>query len=319
MNYWLLCACASFAAIFLVAAVGNLFSAAIQTFLSRRATLLTWCPDNIFLIRVTPAIAALVVVAGLVIPAFLKFEPVATQEQVGGLLSIFALFGASAFAFSLFRFVYRVSAGFLLQRQWQAIAEPLVDGAGHVLVFKLALPGAVVATVGAFRPKIFVSTSVVSALTPEELAAAIAHEKAHVRTFDNLKRVLMHSATSPLFSAYVEQAWAKASELAADANAVAQGASPLDLASALLKVARMAVARIPRAALVASLVPAGQQSIAHRLDALMAASDEGLISKRSSLTRILSLFALSLAAVAFIFSRPVILSAVHELIEKLVR
>ena len=100
-----------------------------------------------------------------------------------------------------------------------------------------------VALVGLVMARLFVARRVIEACTTDEFDAVIAHEQAHARTRDNLRRLAMTAAPDPLGLLPVGQrmldAWLHAAELAADEWAAGRTNAVL-LASALVKVARMA-------------------------------------------------------------------------------
>ena len=107
-----------------------------------------------------------------------------------------------------------------------------------------------VSLAGVFRTRILVGAAVRGSLTEAELDVALAHERAHRRAFDNLKRFVMFCAPD-LFggsaaSRKVEAAWRATAEWLADARAVdGDGTRAVQLASALVKVSRLALAPSP--------------------------------------------------------------------------
>ena len=101
---------------------------------------------------------------------------------------------------------------------------------------------------GILRPTIVVGRRVREALTREELDVALAHEVAHRQSWDNVKRFAMFASPDVLrftrAAADLEQGWCAEAECLADARAVDGDASlAANLASALVKVARLATAR----------------------------------------------------------------------------
>jgi hypothetical protein len=120
-----------------------------------------------------------------------------------------------------------------------------VDLAGSpVRAYRVDQESPVFAVVGVRRPRLFVSTRVLEALTPAEVEAALAHERAHLAARDNLKRLAMASAPDLLrlfpASRALEGEWARAAEAMADARASAgDGDTALALAAGLVKVARL--------------------------------------------------------------------------------
>jgi hypothetical protein len=126
------------------------------------------------------------------------------------------------------------------------------------LAYRVEVEFPVVAVVGTWRPELFVADRVAAACSPVEIAVVAAHERAHVAALDNLTRAAFAATPLPArLSSRLEHAWAAASEEAADLAARA-GGSGVTLASALLKVAALALpAASPRPALASALIGAG--------------------------------------------------------------
>jgi len=126
-----------------------------------------------------------------------------------------------------------------------AQAEPVTMPLSPVPVYRVRDPLAVFAVVGVEHPRMYVSDRVLEALAPAELAAAVAHECAHLEAADNVKRLLMRSCPdlvglSPVSRA-IEQEWSRASEARADERASGGcRETALALAAGLVKVARLA-------------------------------------------------------------------------------
>jgi Zn-dependent protease with chaperone function len=100
---------------------------------------------------------------------------------------------------------------------------------------------------GAWAPRVLVSTPLLAGLTPELLAAALEHERAHLRRRDVLVRDLLAVLGSfawPGAIAGAVAAWEQAAEEAADAAAADRFGGPL-VASALVAVARLSLAPVP--------------------------------------------------------------------------
>jgi hypothetical protein len=185
------------------------------------------------------------------------------------------------------------------------------------------------AVTGIFKPRVYVSRAVADALTEEELSAALSHELAHVRSFDNLKQVLMKIMAPPDWIRGLQstgEAWARASEVAADERALAQGASALELSSALIKVGRLSRAgntgnNMSGSLAASHLVPCGCSSAtltraAHLRDLL----ENGTVMppvQDSSRRKVVTAVALIVAA--YIGCLATLLPAVHEALEFLVR
>jgi Zn-dependent protease with chaperone function len=101
--------------------------------------------------------------------------------------------------------------------------------------------------------------------------AAIAHESGHLAARDNLKRAALRACRDSLTifpcGVSLDRAWAAASESAADEHAAkGEGAVALDLASALVKIARLVPEGIkPTMPASALLLGDGADGIAQRV------------------------------------------------------
>lgn len=92
---------------------------------------------------------------------------------------------------------------------------------------------------GLLRPRIFVSSATLDALTEDELEAVLAHESHHARCRDPLRLLIARTASDALFflpgMRQIASRYAELAEVAADAAAVrASGGSGRSVAAALL-------------------------------------------------------------------------------------
>jgi len=154
------------------------------------------------------------------------------------------------------------------------------------------------ATVGVVRPRVVMAPGLADALDGAALAAALAHEEAHVRHRDPLRVWLAQFVTdlqwpSP-FARRRLQGWRGSLELARDDEARRDGAGGVDLAAAIVAVARQGAA-ISGAA--AAALGAADRFLARRIERLLAplAADDvsGELGRRCAL-------AAALAAAAWI-------------------
>lgn len=200
---------------------------------------------HILLCRLTPAaLAAAVTVVALV--AFFLHEPPDASEQVGIALRAAAALGIGFAVTTVVRVGVLLAASARLANRWTRDAAVATVGGSLAWVVDTAFP--IVAVVGLRRPRLVVARSVVERCSPREMAAIVAHERGHLAAADNLKRLIAWGLVDALAlsprSRQMAVAWQEAAEQAADDHATGQGADPLDLARALVAVARLAPPRV---------------------------------------------------------------------------
>jgi Zn-dependent protease with chaperone function len=269
-------------------------------------------------LRLLPAAASGFVTLALFLPAHWRLEPVGMAESVGGSLSVLAIGGVALIAATASTAGRQLQATRLLVRRWSTAARQLRRHPGGLPVFVLSDPAPIVTLVGIARPRLFLSNEVVHALSPEELDVSLAHEEAHGREWDNLKRLLV--AWSPDALAWTRAgrslvaSWRAAMEFAADASA-ARGSRrrAVALASALVKVARLAPP-VSSPALSSGLSDVGL--LAARIDRLLNAARLRVPDPVSSSWTLVAACVL-IAMVAR--PSPAAWEAVHQITEGLVR
>lgn len=191
----------------------------------------------LFAFRIFPFAVASVFTVVFTLPSFLLLEPRATNESVGTASTVLGLICLALLAAGIVRTIS------IHRRTSQALARWL-DGStvlhseASAAVCCTAPDTPTLTVAGVTDPKILVSEAAVATLTPAELHTALHHEMAHVRSYDNLKKILFRSCAFPGMTA-LERAWSEQSELAADDAAVSSLRDALDLASALIKVSRL--------------------------------------------------------------------------------
>ena len=195
--------------------------------------------DLLFSLRVFPIGFAFFVMVGVALPSFLLLEPRGTDEAVGATPTVLAI------GFVVIALVGVVRAVRAQRRTSRAMEGWLngsirIDSPDSVPVFRSSHPSPTLTVAGVCAPKVIISEDAAAALTPTELRTALKHEIAHIRSFDNLKKLIFRLAVFP-GNSHLEAAWAEQTELAADDAAVANILDALDLASALIKVSRLGV------------------------------------------------------------------------------
>jgi hypothetical protein len=146
---------------------------------------------------------------------------------------------------------------------------------------------------------------------------------AHVSSFDNLKQLLLKITRAPRWLKAMDAAdveWTNASEIAADHDALAEGASVLELSSALIKVGRLNRPLTTRRAVASHLVPTACGSALESRVSCLSELLEGKSTapvheaKRGNLA-----LPVVIALATYIACIHAVLPAVHEALEFLVR
>ncbi|HEV7744107.1 MAG TPA: M56 family metallopeptidase [Pyrinomonadaceae bacterium] len=283
----------------------------------------------LFSLRTLPALLAFLFVALLLVPAYVAYEPRHTTENVGFKLGLLAFLSATGIAVSIYRGIATNRATANLTSDWLRQGKPIQIPGINIKSYEIHHQFPLIGIVGFLRPRLFIASQVLEILTPEEIAAAVAHENGHLEARDNLKRGLLQACRDVLLiipsGRLLDKSWSEASEEAADENAALQGNGvALDLASALVKIARI----IPLGA--RPTMPAGVfllgdheeakgiKSRVRRLIAL-ATAERGTV-RHDVLARFFVWGPASLLLVAFVIgaTNPYLLSRVHYLIEHVV-
>jgi Zn-dependent protease with chaperone function len=280
----------------------------------------------LFSLRTLPAVAAFLFVALLLVPAYLAYEPRHTGESVGFKLGLLAFLSATGIALSIYRGIATNRATANLTSDWLRQGEPIQIPGINIKSYEIHHQFPLIGIVGFLRPRLFIASQVLALLTPEEIAAAVAHENGHLEARDNLKRGMLQACRDALLiipsGRLLDKSWSEASEEAADENAARQGNGvALDLASALVKIARI----IPLGArptmpagvfLLGDEEAKGIKSRVRRLIAL-ATTERGTASRHDRLTRLCVWGPASLLLAGFVVAatNSHLLTRVHYLIE----
>src|SRR5580700_1511271 len=276
----------------------------------------------LLVLRLLPAIGAAFIVMAVCLPSYLWLEPDAPTERVGfGCLAV-ALLGVAMWGLSLARGL-RAAAGsrhFLMRCQRAGRPTRLPGQPSEAWIVDGAAP--LVALGGIVHPRLIVSRGVLSALTAEQLAAAVRHERAHWTSRDNLKRLLILLTPGILpfsgGSRTLERGWRKFAEWAADDRAVAGSARrSFALAAALVRVARISAGPAAQAPLASMLLEEADQ-LAARVERLLRAAPS--IPRSVGPRPVLALSAMLLMAgsLAVAILQPSALYSVHLALEHLV-
>jgi Zn-dependent protease with chaperone function len=218
----------------------------------------------LFWTRVFPLLASAFVTLILVVPSFILHEPRSIHEDMAvpmvlgvGCLLLFAL-GA-------FRVVAAQTRTSRVVADWLKGADALDAGVTAPTFRANGTPP--LTLVGVCSPRVLVSEATVALLNGDELRVAVRHEIAHMRSRDNLKKLVFHCSPFPGMIG-LENAWQEAAELAADDGAVTSICDALDLAAALIKLSRLMPAQATPAFTMALVNGSG--SVRGRVERLLA-------------------------------------------------
>jgi hypothetical protein len=192
-----------------------------------------------------PALAGAIGSAALVVPAYVRFEPVHQYERVG---PVVPALGVLTFVVGLVSAAWLVRAWWTTRRivrAWSDGARPLATAIGSgVPEFTSDTAPPIVALVGTVRPHLLAARAIVDACSARELALVAAHERGHLLARDNLTRLVLGALPDVLRLTSIHhaivRAWHAAAEDAADDHAA--GACPrtrAQLAAVIVKIARL--------------------------------------------------------------------------------
>ena len=211
----------------------------------------------LLMLRCLPIGAGLLAGAGLVLPAFVAYEPAQADERIIPIATAAALAGLALLAAMALRCVRALRETGSTIAGWSRLAAPASGPYPGISVFRLNVRLPVVALAGLRRPRLFVGAPVLDRLPAGQLKAMIEHERAHLLARDNAKRVVWSTVWDPLSWSRVGNEmlldWELAAEESADQAAIGvRGTTPLALAGALIGVARLAPATLAPGPLLAS-------------------------------------------------------------------
>lgn len=268
--------------------------------------------DLLFVLRVLPLCASVLITAAFVVPSFQILEPRSIDEGTGTLPLAFGAAALLLIAYGSYRVIAAQVRTSRIVAGWLEGASPLeTSGQTTTLCSRRETPP--LTLVGMREPRVLVSEAAFAILGRDEFHVALRHELAHIRSWDNLKKLVFRFAPFPGL-AKMEGAWSQAAELAADDAAVSNLSDALDLAAALVKLSRL----VPVEAAPACTVGFVTGSIRARIARLLAWDESGNTRPRQ-IPRWLAIPPVVVAVIcAFITYGPA-LAVTHEVTEWLVR
>lgn len=332
--YELLGICLALSALLMLNAFASVLAAGVWRVVALRVS--RW-PASVrsrllFTLRVSPSALAATLVFALVVPAYVLNEPTNTGEIVGTKLLLLAAASAAGVLLACWRIARTWRATRRVVRDWMQHAVPVEVKGLRLPAYSIRHRFPVIAVIGVVRPRLFIAEQIFDALTTQELAAALAHERGHVVARDNLKRALLQAGQDALLLAplgrSLRREWQHESELAADEFAASAGPIvALNLASAIVKISRLihggACPTLPAGAYLLGDEESGLSRRVRNLLHLASAAGStrsGASLRAGSAIRIELWLGLCVCtAGAFILTHPFVLKVTHEAIERVVQ
>ena len=312
MTYWVLAATIVLSVFAVMAAATSALVASLAPGAARR--LERYSPRSraavLFRMRMLPAAVAAIVAFGIAMPVFFWFEPRESGESVPSTLLVIGAAGAALLLRGAWRALCAWRATRRVLRGWRARGRRIDLFDAPLPVFAIEEPFPTVAVIGVARPALFIAERVLRECSGDEVRAMLHHECAHVAKRDNLKRFVMR-ACPDIVGADLDRAWASAAEEAADAAAAARDPGvAVELAQALIRVARLAPAS-PAPVLASAFYLGG--SIESRVRRLVDSGDAPDVARPFGAASLCAAAACAAAAVA------ATAGDVHQFMETLVR
>jgi Zn-dependent protease with chaperone function len=273
----------------------------------------------LFGLRILPLLASLIITFALVVPSFQLLEPLPINERVGAIPVALDVCALLLIACGVFRAVAAQARTTRAVTCWLEGAHPLPANTpanindNSTLTFQSRRESPPLIVVGVRHPRVLVSESTVALLTPDELRMALRHEHEHMKSRDNLKRLILVFCPFPGM-AQLESAWSQAAELAADDASVSDQRDALDLAAALVKLSRLVPVTAPPVCSAGFI--AG--SVSQRIERLLAWDEASKARRVHIRTWFVIPFAVAVSLLVSVAHRPV-LAFTHEVTEWLVR
>ena len=266
-------------------------------------------------LRFLPALIALVLTLLSAVPGYLRGEPISTHEKPGFALMALALIGICAIVVPMTATLKRVLRTRAKIREWWETATYREEFSALPMVeLDMAMP--LVVASGLIHTSIFLSRPVRGLLSPRELRAALRHEVAHCRKHHNLLKLVCSVAPHLFGTREMDESFFEMLEFAADDDACSVPGDALNLASAVVILARECSLQ-PQPILYTPLATASSQaSLERRVERLVRPSAAGVRSRFAQLT---AASVVVLSIVAAVGSLPVAQHAFRETLELLVR
>jgi beta-lactamase regulating signal transducer with metallopeptidase domain len=192
----------------------------------------------LFALRVLPLVVSVIVTFALVVPSFQLLEPRAIADGMGAIPLALGVCALLWIACGCSRVITMQTRTTRVATRWLEGARPFNANADPTVTFQSHRETPPLTLVGVCHPRVLVSESTVALLSHNELRIALRHELEHVKSHDNLKKLIFRCCPFPGM-VKLESAWAESAELAADDAAISNQCDAVDLAAALVKLSRL--------------------------------------------------------------------------------
>jgi len=267
--------------------------------------------DATFLSTIAPAAVAACGAVFVTLPAFVLFEPSARSERPGVLMAVSAVVGAAYVVTAIARVLSVVRLSRRCTTAWMSDTQALETTDWGLPAYAIDAHYPVVAVAGVVRPRLLIDRRLLASCSAEELHAIAAHERAHVKAYDNARRAIISACVGSKSAS--AQRWRLAAEVAADERAASSPDQAAVLAGALIKIARLAAMVPPQPIPFAAIHDGG--ALEMRVQRLLSMNAPPACQhRRGPLLASVAVLAIMMAAQGLH-----VLAAVHSVVELLVR
>ncbi len=277
------------------------------------------CADLLLILRLAPFTIAAGLTLALVVPSFLLLEPHTASEPMSGVPVVLGFCGIAVVMVGIWNAVLALRKASRTVARWSQASCAITSSSAAihaVCSLRSSASAPPLTAAGILRSTVWLSPAAELALSTNELEGALRHEVVHLRRRDNLRKLILRLVAFPGI-AKLERAWREATEMAADDAAVSSASQALDLASALIKLSRLAPPELP-AELTTALVHGPAESVNGRVERLLTWADRRQVAaERYSPVSALYVAAAIALTVAVSYSQLLVL--VHAASEWLVR
>jgi peptidase M48-like protein len=266
-------------------------------------------------LRLLPALLALLLTSLSAVPGYFKGEPIGTHELPGPWLIGLAIVGLYSLIAPLVQVAWLAARTQARTKRWLQTAIG-GESFSNFPVIELGLEQPVIVASGVLTKSIWISSAVRSLLSPRELRAALRHEAAHCRQNHNLAKLLCALAPRLLPAKMMEENLRETIEYAADDEACSIPGDGLNLASAVVTLAKQSAAPASSMLYTALVDPRQAARLERRVERLVLPRQLG--NSRIFVTLSSACFAM-IVCTAAIGSSPLAQHAFRETLELLVR